>query len=279
MSVRAQKAVGRWSMLFQDRINAIVEQVRNANREYEDPILRRLLCDLLFVADGRDVGRMSEDHLRETSRLMEANIRSRGVRDSDVRLWFKTYRRLPEFQPDAAIDTLTDWENVSPGSRDTAFYLYVLYFVRWLQTDRRNTDLAQEFDRWLTRCRERRLIGDRRWSYEWLGDLGRPMPLIHFRDLPTDPAHSLRNELEEELATLESALNRVTGVMSDYRGPQHAVLDLGEHVQVSFMPLKILTEEDVGKRVTVWTSFSYDGPRGWRPKLCPSRTSRGVKEC
>jgi hypothetical protein len=201
---------------------------------------------------------------------MQRNIEAQGVQDADVRNWLKAFRHLKYFDMEIAIERLIDWHGLRPSAVDPPFYLYVFYFVKWLNTLPRNAGYATESNRWLSICRQNRRIGQRGWSYEWLINRESKRDLIHFSDLTYDPVATLRGFTPEHKKNM-SHLARVEGVVKDYRGPQQATLDLGQGLTLRFTPLTKITKDDEGKLASVLVSFSYDDPVGWDANLVEAK--------
>jgi hypothetical protein len=120
---------------------------------------------------------------------------------------------------------------------------------------------------WLEVCSQNRAVGQRAWGYEWLrGNETDGYSTVHFTELDFDPVSVIRGMSTQSRRRLLE-LGRINGVVTKYRGPQQATLDLGHNVTLRFTPLEKITRDDEGKRATVYVSFGYDGIVGWDPVL------------
>src|SRR5206468_10142047 len=120
---------------------------------------------------------------------------------------------------------------------------------------------------WLGVCIKNRELGHRAWGYEWLkGDERQGYTTVHFTELDFDPVAVIRGVSVHSRKRL-AELGRIEGVVTKYRGPQQATVDLGQGITLRFTPLERITRDDQGKRVKVYASFGYDGIVGWDPLL------------
>jgi hypothetical protein len=205
---------------------------------------------------------MSFADLRTVVDLTDKNIGEQGVKDADVRRWISAYRQLPTFDVQVAITRLIDWHEINHNAIEPPFYLYVFYFMRWLEASPPRDGFAVEALKWLQKSKQNRPLGQRSWSYEWIVKRGMGYSVTNFRDLGFDPSAILRADDQKERKKLE-ALAKISGVMSDYRGPQHATLDLGNGLSARITPLDRLAKDDEGGKVSAFIAFSYDGIIGW----------------
>ncbi len=263
LSGRANAAILQWRLVYGGNIDRVIARLRELNRQSEDPTVRRALCNTIMIKHEGQVELMPQGDLATIAAQMDRNIEERGVRDSDIRTWFRAYRHLRQYDPLVAIRRLVDWAQLNEESVEAAFYLHVLYVLQWLNSSRANSGYADEARRWLEACVYRRKLGFRGWGYEWLIERGEGIwASKHFRELSRDPVETLREGTDDERQALERELARVEGTIIRYRGPQQAQLDLGDRVTARFVPLDRIVKEDEGKRAAGWLSFSYDGPVG-----------------
>jgi hypothetical protein len=270
LSIRAQKTIAEWSLVY-GRIDKVVADLRSLASHHENLGVRRALCAALVARAKHKWNSISQGDLQTISLMMERNIQQQGVRDSDIRRWLAAYRRLRAFDVTVAIERLVDWNRLSPKSVEPAFYLYVLYFLRWLGAPAPREGLAQQVKEWIKICQANRPFGARSWSYEWLEKRGSDYRIAHFADdLDFDPSSIIRAADHPERKKMETRLVRISGIMRDYRGPQNASLDLGQGIMMRITPLGRLSKDDEGKRVSAYASFSYDGIVGWDTRLAAS---------
>lgn len=266
-SIRARKTIAEWGLVY-GRIDRVVTELRILASRHEDMSVRRALCVAIVARAKYKWNSIPQMDLRTIALMMERNIHQQGVRGSDIRRWLSAYRRLHSFDVSVAIERLIDWHNLSPESIDPVFYLYVLYYLRWLTAPSPREGLASQVGEWLKVCQTNRPLGARSWSYEWLEQSGDAYRIAHFSDdLDFDPPSIIRASDHPDRKKLESRLVRISGIMRNYRGPQNASLDLGQDITVRITPLDRLSKDDEGKRVSVFVSFSYDGIVGWDPIL------------
>ena len=267
ISIRARKIITEWDLVY-GRVDKVVADLRVLASRHEDMSIRRALCAAIVARAKHSWNSISQGDLRTIAQMMERNIQQQGVRDFDIRRWLAAYRRLGSFDVSVAIERLIDWHRLSQKSVDPAFYLYVLYFLRWLTAPTPREGLASQVGEWLKVCQVNRPLGARSWSYEWLEKRGESYRIAHFSDdLDFDPPSVIRTADHPDRKKLNARLARVSGVMRNYRGPQNASLDLGQGIIARITPLDRLSKDDEGRRVSAFLSFSYDGIVGWDPLL------------
>ena len=158
---------------------------------------------------------------------------------------------------------------MNPKSVDAAFDLFVFQFLRWISHPRRQQGLADESKHWLNVCKANRRIGYRGWSYEWLTNSPSGLAVTHFTDFDFDPVDAIVGAKKTTTAANQvlQKCARISGTITKYKGPQHALIDLGCGLTVSITPLEAITKDDEGRRASCYISFSYDGVVGWNPIL------------
>jgi hypothetical protein len=271
-SIRARKTIAEWNLVY-GRVDKVVADLRALAARHEDINVRRALCSAIVARAKYNWNSIAQSDLRTIAIMMERNIHQQGVRDSDIRRWLTAYRRLQSFDVSIAIERLIDWHKLSPTSVDPVFYLYILYFLRWLTAPSPREGLASQVNEWLKLCQANRPLGARSWSYEWLERRGNTYRIAHFvDDLDFDPPSIIiRGTNHPDRKKLVARLARVSGILRNYRGPQNASLDLGQDLTVRVTPLDRLSKDDEGKSVAAFVSFSYDGIVGWDPILAGKR--------
>ena len=261
-SARIQKVLAEWNLVYGNH-DSVIGALRAIARTREDVSVRRALCSAIIAKAQHNWAQMAAADLRTIVELTDKNIGQQGVQDADVRRWLAAYRRLSTFDIQLAIARLIDWNEINPHALEPAFYLYVLYVVRWLESSSPREGFAAEaLHVGLQKSRQNRPLGQRNWSYEWVVKRGASYGVTNFRDLGFDPASVLREENHKDRKRLVS-LAKIAGVVSDYRGPQHALLDLGNGLSARITPLDRLAKDDEGAKASAFIAFSYDGIIGW----------------
>ncbi len=274
LSIRAQRVAAEWDNVY-GNVESVVSKLRALSKRYEDSEIRRALCNAIVTKHRRDWSQIPAAELREIVDLSERNVERQGVRDSDVRTWLRAYRHVSEFDIDRAVQRMADWHNLRPAAAEPAFYLSMLYLIKWLNNDRTISGYAEQSNSWLAVAARNRGIGYRGWGYEWLTvNSRREYSAVHFDELRVDPAHTVRFGSEAERAYLKANLARIEGVVRNYRGPQQADLDLGGGVIIRFTPREQIHRDDEGKAASLYVSFAYDARMGWDVAL--GRLSRNT---
>ena len=267
ISIRAKKTIAEWDLVY-GRVDKVVGDLRALASHHEDLSVRRALCAAIVARAKHNWNSITQGDLQTITLMMERNIQQQGVRESDIRRWLAAYRRLRSFDVSVAIERLIDWHRLNPKAVEPAYYLYVLYFLRWLAAPAPREGLAREVKEWINICQANRPLGSRSWSYEWLEKKRNAYQIAHFSDdLDFDPPSVIRATEHPERKKLDAEFARINGIMRGYRGPQNASLDLGQGIFLRITPLDRLSKDDEGKRVSVFASFSYDGIVGWDPRL------------
>lgn len=247
--------VNRLATLY-GHFEALVTSLEQLTESVEDPDVRRALATAYYSRSGRVWKNMSEYELRRTRLLMEANLRSDPTNEHDVRAWFQSYRRLPDFSYIDAIDRLEGWAKTS-GSVDAHYYLYILHFLRWKGGSERD-DTALQAN--LEQCKQGR-IGKRGESYEWFAKEPSWCPLMQTNELG-----ERRRDTEGKLDFFENTetLARVRGKIDSIKGPQAGLLRLGPRTTAFFLPgTKFSESRHLNSIVDFFLGFSYEGLRAW----------------
>jgi hypothetical protein len=235
---------------------ALVNALEQLAGTVEDPDVRRALATAYYSRSGRAWKNMSEHELRRTRGMMEDNLRSDPTNERDIRAWFQSFRRLPEFSYIDAIDRLEGWAKIS-GSVDAYYYLYILHFLRWIGGAERD-DAALQAN--LEHCKQR-AIGKRGLSYEWFAKEPTWCPLTHVSELG-----ERRKDPERDLDFFENAktLARVRGKIDSIKGPQAGLVRLGPRTTAFFLPgTKFSESRHLNSIVEFYVGFSYEGLRAW----------------
>ena len=137
LHVRSQQAVVQWSQVYGNP-DSVIQELRRLSQTYNDASVRRALCFAIIAKHSRKWTTIPQGDLRTIESNMLRNIEERGVRDSDVRSWFRAFRLLRTYDWSIAVNRLADWSQVRPRSVEPPFYLFTLYFVAWLNSSPRN---------------------------------------------------------------------------------------------------------------------------------------------
>ncbi|KYG06363.1 hypothetical protein BE21_35350 [Sorangium cellulosum] len=269
-SVRAMQTISEWQLVY-GNVDRVISKLRVLAKSYEDTDVRRALCRVIVAKHSRSWTKIPQSDLQTIKSMTERNIESQGVRDADVRIWLKAVRNINGYDVDALLRALVDWHQLRKTAVEPAFYLYCFYFVRWLNSSPTNRGFARESIAWLNQTRANRSVGERSWSYEWLGKSNHKYYLINHADLGFNPISLIREPAPESKRLLDSQLSRVEGTICDYKGPMQAMLDLGHEMVLRFTPQTRIVRDDVGRRASAFVSFGYDGPVGWDVRLSSSR--------
>lgn len=239
-------------------LDQLVEQWKELQASgTQDPEISRALARALFAKSGRDWTELTEERLREIAEMAGDAVRDGKASDSDLRLWFQAYRRLPEYLETYAIERLS-WYFVNRQSLDAAYYLYVLHYIKWDRGDTRSTD---EIRYYLDECRRFGRVQRRQWSFEWLGIDGRSHPLVHFSELGT------QRFTPTGFWSRPQQLRRVTGIIEEIQSPQSGkVRILESNLTAFFTPRNQFRQtRDINKAIDFYLGFSYEGLRAWEP--------------
>ena len=224
------------------------------------PVSRRALANAYFARNNRRWSNMQLSELDRIVELTELNLRSPGRRDDDYRLWFESYKLLPEFDIDEAIGKLGLWASHFPSWR-AYYYQYILHFHLWFSG---RTNATNEFEEALEKCKKFH-FGRRNISPQWLGYEPPSCPLIADVDL---------GEWDKKRGFWEnsSSLRRINGIIDDISGPQAGWIKIDGKLPAFFVPAKgrdiegrstYYQEKDENTPVNFLVGFSPEGLRAW----------------
>ena len=265
LSVRSRRIIAEWGLVY-GQVEKVIQQLRVLSEGVQDPGVRRALCSALLSKYDRKWISVADGDLQTITRLMERNIESNDFSDSDLSRWLRASRLRRGFQIEGAIERLIDWSKLRPQAVEPAFYLYVFYFLQWLNSGRVNEGYIGALQKWLGLCRENRPLGNKQWSYEWLVERKGRFDAVHFSDLEFDPVQTMIGRTPEHSGRLKQ-LGRLEGTLSRYVGRQHALVDLGQRFTIHITPRTEIVRDHEGRRIRTVISFSYDGVVGWNPEL------------
>jgi hypothetical protein len=198
---------------------------------------------------------------------MEQNLHEDPANDRDVRVWFQTYKRLPDFSYLQALDRLEAWAARS-DSLEAHYYCYILHFLLWRAgISRGETDISVHLDR----CKDL-AFGRRGHSYEWLATEPTWCPLIGHGELG---GFNRRTGFYNDV----SKLAVVDGIIEDMKGPQSGLIRIGEVTRAFFVPGTDFWEsQHINAVVHFHVGFAYAGLRAWRVSLGRENVTTGVSE-
>ncbi|RKN43021.1 hypothetical protein [Streptomyces hoynatensis] len=239
-------------------IERLVEQWQELRRRgRQHPEVDLAIARTLYAQSGRDWSRISEEQARTIAEMVEGSVTSGRATDADLRLWFQSYRRLPEYSETNAMERL-GWFASEKNSLDANYYLYILHFLIWLRGDARDQERIRYY---LEECKRLGRQHRRQWSFEWLGKESRPHPLVHFSEL------GRQRFGPTSFWSHPQPLARVRGVIEEIHGPQSGRLRITNgRLPAFFTPRNRFREtRDVNAAVEFYLGFSYEGLRAWEP--------------
>lgn len=226
-----------------------------ARADIAKPPVRRMLANA-YVRRTEEMGsEIKEKNLKRVVALMRENLTENPGSGSDIKTWFRAYRRLPSFTLTEAIEQITHW-SLNSASVDARYYLYVLHFIQARRGVHKSLDEAKKHLEYV-RHNAPPLLS--RTSFEWWGGAkdGRLCPLIHHTELG-------KWSKEKDFFDGAEKLDLVEGRIDKIRSPQS-----GE-IRVFGMPAFFVPRNDfratsdVNAMVKFNLGFSYDGLRAWR---------------
>lgn len=266
--LRTQRPASRYELSCISQLSEIYGDFDHIIKEWERLLmseetgqadLRRVLARAYHARRNHSWSSLPVDELRRVVGLMESNLREDPTNERDVRTWFQTYRRLPEFSYLEATDRLGAWASRS-NSFDAYYYLYILHYLRLLEGVSRSEELVVDN---IEECKKR-AKGRRQHSYEWLGIEPKWCPLVHHRDLGQWDRH-INFYRDTEL------LAKMTGTIETIRGPQAGYIRLGQKIRAFFVPgTRQRESKDINAVVHFYLGFSYEGLRAWSVELAPA---------
>lgn len=257
-SVAAKEAELSILRLYDD-YQALIQGWRNLLDRpdlYKPPIRRRLAR--AYRNRHGSWRKASLREVRQAVELLENNLRDDPRDFSSLLEWLWAARFIP-VSVDRAADLVEGWASVE-NDRNALFYDYVLACLRVLKGQ---DSAIPEYQRKLERCKERStFFGNRRFSYEWLGEGTELGKIVHHTDL--------RDWDRSSDAPAPRILARVTGRVNTISSPASGTIDFGQGIEAFFVPQRAGLHRgiDENRRVSALLAFRYDGPQAWsvRPK-------------
>ena len=194
------------------------------SREPTDLRFRRGLAYAYYARRKRSWGDLSEAELRRIFELIDYNLRRDPANESDLRMWFQAYRRLPSFDLLLALNRLQSWASRTDAI-DAHYYLYILHYLSYRDGQEVDDSLAE---RSLRRCRDL-AWGKRSGSYEWLATDPPWCPLAHFSELGTW-------DIKARFWTETGLLEPTNGVILPFDNPQSGRIRISKHLTAFFVP-------------------------------------------
>lgn len=236
-----------------------------------------LARELLVDREGMDE-EVSEDVFRTVVRLYDSVFEDGGyLADHDLELWFRAYRRLPEYSELAALERFTEITE-QRASAVAQYYLYVIHFMRWLDVEEHSQRMAIRHQGEAQQLTGRRNV---RWSYEWAAKANAvevPLPgarLAHFKELGD------RRPVTRDWEHSEQVCRRVRGVIKRIDSARRGWVAVeGGQMEAYFQPREdFYAGTHVNKILEFDLGFAHDGLRAWRPELAKEqRLLRDVRE-
>jgi tetratricopeptide (TPR) repeat protein len=218
---------------------------------YKPPIRRRLAR--AYRNRHGSWRKASPRDVRQAVELLEENLRDDPRDFASLLEWLWAARFIP-VSVDRAADLVETWASTE-NDRDALFYDYVLTSLRVLKGQ---DSAIPEYQRKLERSKERStFFGNRRFSYEWLGEGTELGVIVHHTDL--------RDWDRSGDEPAPPILSRVTGRVSKISGPASGTIDFGRGIEAFFVPQRVGLHRgvDENRRVSALLSFRYDGPQAW----------------
>jgi len=246
----------RLTALYGD-VEQLVEQWQELRRRGDSPEMDLTIARTLYAKAGRDWSRLTEEQARTIAEMAEGPVNSGQATDADLRLWFQSYRRLPEYSETHALERLA-WFASEHNSLDANYYLYILHFLIWRRGDARDEERIRYY---LEECKRLSRQHRRQWSFEWLGNTKRPHPLVHFSEMGRQRHGASR------FWSHPHELVRVSGVIEEIKSPQSGRLRItGGQLSAFFTPRNRFRQTSgVNKSIEFYLGFSYEGLRAWEP--------------
>lgn len=218
------------------------------------PIRRQIVWTHLARAD-RHWHKLQRKAVVRIVKLLEENFDDGHYASSDVRQWWRAIRYL-EVPPsqDRVFEVMAYWRTEG-RSIDSLYSSYVSYATDVLDGIRTATSSMEKY---LGECSSRaRGLAHRTLSFDWLGAGSGVSRLIHQSELGGW-------DRTREFWSDTSKLVRVTGRVSEIRGPQAGTVDV-VGMRAFFVPSRTALERgrDENTLVTGYLGFSQDGPRLW----------------
>lgn len=264
-NLRNINAEGRYYQRLDNRLTELYGDVERLVEQWQalrqhgrnSPEVDLAIARTLYAKAGRDWSQVSEEQARTITEMTEATVDSGRATDADLRLWFQSYRRLPEYSETRAMERLA-WFASERNSLDANYYLYILHFLIWYRGDAQDEERIRYY---LEECKRLSRQHRRQWSFEWLGISSRPHRLVHFSEMGRQrygPTGFWSHPQE---------LERVGGIIQEIKSPQSGRLRIRRgRLSAFFTPRNRFRQtRDIEAPVEFYLGFSYEGLRAWEP--------------
>jgi tetratricopeptide (TPR) repeat protein len=214
---------------------------------------RRLIAYCHLRQNKEDFDRIDKGTARRIVEMMLENLAENPGSGSDMRLWLRAFRMLPEFTLSEALERVGTWAVLSDNI-DAYYYLYILHYVHLtrgahasLLEVRKNIEI----------CRRSATPLVSKRSFEWWSSQGlaRPCPLVHHSEL-------IGWDRNADYWSNSQKLGYVEGIIDEIRSPQAGSI-LINGLPAFFVPARLLSSTDVNTKVKFHLGFSYEGLRAW----------------
>jgi len=219
--------------------------------------IRRLIAYCHLRSNKDDFDRIDKTTARRIADMMLDNLSENPGNGTDIRIWLRAFRMLPEFTITEALERIGTWAALSDNI-DAYYYLYVLNYIHLtrgahasLEEVRKNIEL----------CRRKAPLLVSKRSFEWWASesLNRSCHLVHHSELSGWDRGA-------EFWSNREKLGYVEGIIDDIRSPQAGHILL-HGLRVFFVPARLQSSTDVNAKVKFHLGFSYEGLRAWNVQL------------
>lgn len=254
------------AQLYPDNRQELISRWRRQLIEYpaQGSVLQRGLIRLYLMQHQDRPEAIPQATAREIALWLEDSRTA-----SDLRTWFRFFRRLPEFSYQRAVSRAERMKHLEPDAIDTHYYLYILHYLLTL-VENKPFEVAVEAE--VRECK--RLAARSRYrdyGYEWLGNQTIGCPLVHFSELGQWDART-----HNYPPAGASKLRVLRGVIDQIEGPERGWIRLGEKLRAFFPPRGDFTQsEHAGRQVQFYLGFTYDGLRAYGVRPITTEPTKG----
>lgn len=258
-----------WIQEMQGNVAGMITTFANllaSTPEERKPPLRRTLARAYLRRQSLQPDIVKKKNLKRTAELMAKNLEADPRSGSDLLLWLRAARMLPEFTLTEALERFEFW--ASTGDVVANYYLYILHFLdlRKGAKAKRNSVMAN-----INKCKHKSNPLISKNCFEWIASekLDRPCPLVHFGELGGW-------DRETRFIRDFSKLALVEGRIEDASNPQSGAIEI-DGVLTFFVPRpsqrsthqEHFWPSDRNTPVLFYLGFTHEGPRAWsvRKKL------------
>jgi len=217
------------------------------------PPLRRMLAYTYIRKSEQTHTEINTKTNRKILTLMSENIKNDPANGVDIRLWFKVFRKLPEFSMIEAIERMTNLA-YQADSIDAYYYLYILHFINGRQGVQNSLNESKKY---LEMCRRKAPVLLSKKSFEWWAsnDLGWSCPLVHEREIGEWDKQKDFFERTEKLGYVE-------GVIDEIKFNQQGTI-IVNGMAAFFVPRGKFPVGTRNRKVRFYLGFRYEGLHAW----------------